>query len=89
MSRIQVTIAKLQQSLPEMKRDGNTVLESAWADLIYSDRSTSRAVGVLPQIDFMPKLSQELQENPGSVIKAFEDIRRLSKKGHSSYNSSN
>lgn len=74
--RLQVTIAKLQQSLPELKRDGNTVLNSAWADLVYSERSTSRAVGILPQVDFMPKLSQELKENPADVLTNFEEIRK-------------
>lgn len=76
--RLQVTIAKIQQSLPEMKRDGNTVLGSVWADLVYDETSTSTAGGLLPQVDFIPKLAQELQETPDKVIADFEEIRKYS-----------
>ncbi|KAK7463673.1 hypothetical protein VKT23_005614 [Stygiomarasmius scandens] len=74
--RLQVTIAKVQQSLPEMKRDGNTVLGSLWADLLHSESSTSRAGGILPQVEFMPKLAKQLQENPEQVLSDFEEIRK-------------
>ncbi|KAL1951615.1 hypothetical protein VTO73DRAFT_764 [Trametes versicolor] len=74
--RLQVTIAKIQQSLPEMKRDGDTVLSSVSAELLYDASSTSRVGSVIPQIDFIPKLSQELQETPAAVLKDFEEIRR-------------
>ncbi|KAJ3976962.1 Metalloenzyme, LuxS/M16 peptidase-like protein [Lentinula raphanica] len=74
--RLAVTIAKVQQSLPEMKRDGNTVLGSLWAELMFSEKSTSRASGVLPQVDFVPKLAKELQEHPEKVIADFEEIRK-------------
>lgn len=71
-----MTIAKIQQSLPEMKRDGDTVLSSVSAELLYDASSTSRVGSVIPQIDFIPKLSQELQETPAAVLKDFEEIRR-------------
>lgn len=74
--RLQVTIAKIQQSLPEMKRDGSTVLGSLWADLLYNEASTSRAGGILPQIDFMPKLAKQLSESPEQVIADLQEIRR-------------
>ncbi|KAJ7169964.1 Metalloenzyme, LuxS/M16 peptidase-like protein [Mycena filopes] len=74
--RLQVTIAKIQQSLPEMKRDGNTVLGSLWADLLYNEASTSRAGGILPQIDFMPKLAKQLQDTPEQVITDLHEIRK-------------
>ncbi|KAJ7487689.1 Metalloenzyme, LuxS/M16 peptidase-like protein [Mycena galericulata] len=74
--RLQVTIAKILQSLPEMKRDGNTVLGSLWADLLYNEASTSRAGGLLPQIDFMPKIAKQLSESPEQVIADLQEIRR-------------
>ncbi|KAJ4486251.1 Metalloenzyme, LuxS/M16 peptidase-like protein [Lentinula aciculospora] len=74
--RLAVTIAKIQQSLPEMKRDGSTVLSSLWADLMFSEKSTSRAGGILPQVDFVPKLAKELQESPEKVIADLEEIRK-------------
>jgi len=62
-----------------MKRDGNTVLGSLWADLLHSESSTSRAGGILPQVEFMPKLAKQLQENPEQVLSDFEEIRKHSK----------
>lgn len=70
-------MAKIQQSLPEMKRDGNTVLGSVWADLIYADNSSSRAGGILPQLDFIPQLSKELQGNPDKVVADLQEIRQF------------
>lgn len=75
-SRIQVVLAKILQSLPELKRDGSNVLSSLWSDLIYAQNSTSRFGGVLPQADFIPKLIQNLQESPEEVLADFESIRK-------------
>ncbi|CCM05163.1 uncharacterized protein FIBRA_07372 [Fibroporia radiculosa] len=74
--RLQVTIAKVQQSLPELKRDGDTVLSSISSELLYSENSTSRHGGVLPQIKFIPMLAQQLQDSPQDVINDFEAIRK-------------
>ncbi|PSS37563.1 hypothetical protein PHLCEN_2v579 [Hermanssonia centrifuga] len=74
--RLQVTIAKLQQSLPEMKRDGNTVMSSVAANLLYDESSTSRAGAVLTQMEFIPEISKRLQESPEAVIAEFEEIRK-------------
>ncbi len=76
--RLQVTVAKIQQSLPEMKRDGNTVLVSTWHDLIYDESSTERATGVLRQIQFIPTLAKLLQDSPDEVIADLEEIRKYS-----------
>jgi hypothetical protein len=72
-------IAKIQQSLPEMKRDGNNVLGSLWADLIYDDNSTSRVGSIIPQADFIPKLAKQLQASPAEVIADFEEMRKCSR----------
>ncbi|KAJ6519911.1 Metalloenzyme, LuxS/M16 peptidase-like protein [Mycena sanguinolenta] len=74
--RLQVTIAKIQQSLPEMKRDGNTVLGSLWADLLYNEASTSRAGGILPQNEYIPNLAKQLAESPDQIIADLQEIRR-------------
>jgi hypothetical protein len=73
--RLQVTLAKLQQSLPELKRDGSTVLSSLWANIIYDQSSTSRGGGILQQLESVPLLAKELQENPEKVVRDFEAIR--------------
>ena len=76
---MQVAAAKLQQSLPEMKRDGNTVLTSVNADLLYNESSTGRAGGLLTQMEFVPKLIENLNKNPDEVVKAFEALRSCCK----------
>ena len=78
-NRLQVVLAKIHQSLPERKREGEAVLESLWNSLILDDSSTSRAGGVLPQAEFIPKLLKSLQESPSEVIADFEEIRKYSK----------
>lgn len=61
-----------------MKRDGNTVLTSLWMDQLFADNSASKAAGLLAQVDFLPKLSQQLQDHPEQVIADFEEIRKHS-----------
>ncbi|KAI0348495.1 hypothetical protein BDW22DRAFT_1404375 [Trametopsis cervina] len=73
--RLQVAAAKMQQSLPEMKRDGSTVLTSVNADLLYGENSTGRAGGLLAQVEFVPQLIQKLSDSPDEVIAAFEEFR--------------
>ncbi|KAH9837131.1 Metalloenzyme, LuxS/M16 peptidase-like protein [Rhodofomes roseus] len=74
--RLQITIAKIQQSLPEMKRDGDTVLGSVSAELLFDETSMSRMTMALPQTEFIPKLAEQLQQSPEEVVKDFEEIRR-------------
>lgn len=74
--RLQISAAKLAQSLPELKRDGNNVLSSVWAEMIYDKSSTSLAGAILPQAEFVPKLIQNLQEDPDTVIAEFEELRK-------------
>ena len=46
---------------------------------MYDERSISRANGVLPQSDFIPRIAQRLQRNPDEVIEDFETIRQYNK----------
>lgn len=74
--RLQISAAKLAQSLPELKRDGNNVLSSVWAEMLYDKSSTSLAGAILPQAEFVPKLIQNLQEDPDTVVADFEELRK-------------
>lgn len=74
--RLQVAVAKIQQSLPEMKRSGSNVLGALWADMLYDKSSTSLAGSLFAQMDFIPKLSKQLQEEPEAAIADFEAIRK-------------
>lgn len=73
--RLLVSAAKLAQSLPELKRDGNNVLSSVWAETLFDKSSTSLAGSILSQAEFVPKLIKDLQESPEQVIAAFEKLR--------------
>lgn len=73
-----MSVAKIQQNLPELKRDGNTVLGAVSAQQLYDDSSTQRAGSVMEQMDFIPKIAKQLQESPDDVIAKLEKIRQCS-----------
>lgn len=77
--RLQVAVAKIQQNLPELKRDGNTVLSSQSARLLYAQNSTNWATTVFTLMEFIPQLTQRLQNNPDEVIEELEKIRGYGK----------
>lgn len=64
------------QSLPESKRDGNTILSAYTCDLLYKASSTSRANSVLEQMKVIPELVSRLKEEPEKVQADFEEIRK-------------
>lgn len=74
--RLEVIIAKELQNLPAQKRDGDAVAR-AWLNRLCFDveRSPSEASSLLKQLEFLPKISDDLKENPDAVIKALEDLR--------------
>jgi hypothetical protein len=43
--------------------------------MLYDENSTSRAGGVLTQMEVIPTLSEELETQPDKVLEAFEQIR--------------
>jgi len=73
---LSVTAAKLQQALPEAKRDGNSVAGALSESLLYSNASVSRAGSVLEQIEFIPRLVEDLKSNPEKVVKAMDQLRQ-------------
>jgi len=44
--------------------------------MLYDKSSTSLAGAILPQSDFVPKLIQNLQEDPDTVVADFEELRK-------------
>ena len=73
---LEVTVAKIQQSLPEAKRDGNTVVSSLSGTLIYASSSTMQAGSVLNQVEFIPRLMEKLSANPDEVAEDLLSLRR-------------
>jgi hypothetical protein len=61
-----------------MKRDGDTVLSALCTELLFDKTSIARENTVLTQVDFVPKLSKELQETPDKVMKELHEVRKCS-----------
>ncbi|KAI9445287.1 Metalloenzyme, LuxS/M16 peptidase-like protein [Lactarius indigo] len=74
--RLQITVAQIQQALPGLKRDGNTVLSAVSSELLYTSNSTTRASGVLIQSDFIPTIAEKVHSSPEDVIQLFENFRK-------------
>ena len=81
ITRLQITVAKIQQSLPEMKRNGKTVLSAIASEELYNETSTARAGTILKQAEFIPGLIQQLQDEPKKVTEEFELIRKTCELG--------
>lgn len=75
--RLEVTLAKVQQSIPEMKRDGNSVTRSVFNDLAFDSTLTSKNAGVTSIMEWIPRMAAEVQENVQGVIEKLESVRRL------------
>ncbi|KAI0036602.1 Metalloenzyme, LuxS/M16 peptidase-like protein [Vararia minispora EC-137] len=75
--RLQISVAQIQSGLPSLKRDGNTVMDSVSAGLLFDESSTSAAVSVVPQTEFIPRLAEQLKEKPKEVVAAFDEIRKI------------
>jgi hypothetical protein len=76
--RIQIAVAKLEQEIPAMKRDGSTVLKAIEYDTLFNETSTAHISGLLKRIETIPRLAKQIQDAPEEVIHAFEQIRKHS-----------
>ncbi|CED82231.1 cytoplasm protein [Phaffia rhodozyma] len=76
--RLEVTIAKLVQELPQQKRDGSSVARSVSERMIMDEgKSTSVANGLLRQLEFLPEVATRLKDDPESVIRDLEKFREI------------
>lgn len=73
--RLNITVAKIQQGLPELKRDGNTVVNAVYAESLWTSGSASQASGLMKQIEFNPILSGRLKTDPDSVVADLKELR--------------
>lgn len=76
--RLEITLAKVQQSLPEMKRDGSSMARSVFSDLTYDKTLTSSYAGITSLMEWIPRLAAEVQDNVQSVVEKLEKVRALS-----------
>ncbi|KAG9077921.1 hypothetical protein FS749_010151 [Ceratobasidium sp. UAMH 11750] len=81
--RLEVNVAKILQSLPEQKRDGNTVMQSVSNSLLFeTSKSVSNAGGITTQMEFIPELAKRLQEKPEEVINDMKEFRQYVTNGN-------
>lgn len=76
--RLGVTIAKMQQSLPQYKRDGNGVAEAVSSDLTYDASCTARCGTVTGMMEWVPRISKELKENPKEIVRRMKKVQAIS-----------
>ncbi|QRV76246.1 Zinc metalloprotease [Ceratobasidium sp. AG-Ba] len=80
--RLEVNVAKILQSLPEQKRDGNTIMQSVSNSLVFeTSKSVSNAGSITTQMEFVPELAKRLQDNPEGVIKHMKEFREYITRG--------
>ncbi|CUA75460.1 putative protein C3H1,02c [Schizosaccharomyces pombe 972h-] [Rhizoctonia solani] len=73
--RLAVNVAKLLQSIPEQKRDGNAIMKAVSNSLVFEvSKSVSGSGDITTQMEFIPKLAQRLQENSGEVIEEMKEF---------------
>lgn len=75
MDRLGVTVAKILQSLPEWKRDGNTVVSSVSGQLLFDETSSLQASALMAQLEFSPKLAHLIKDDPEKVVKDLKELR--------------
>ena len=76
--RLEVTIAKLQQSLPQYKRDGNGVAGAVSTDLMYDASCTARYSTVTAMMEWIPRIAKELKENPKDLVQKLKRVQAIS-----------
>lgn len=76
IDRLEVSVAKLRQELPQRKRDGDGVSQAMSRALVFDEsKSTAVANGLLRQIDFLPELARRIKDEPTSVVRDLEAFR--------------
>jgi hypothetical protein len=75
--RLGVIVAKMLQSLPELKRDGDTILGTTLTDLLYDDSACLKASTLLRQMETLPMLADKLKNEPSEVVQALEKLRSI------------
>ncbi|KAF8307697.1 hypothetical protein DL93DRAFT_2064630 [Clavulina sp. PMI_390] len=75
VERLKVTAAKIQQGLPEMKRDGNTVANALFGEALWTESSASKVAGLMKQIEFNPALVEKLKAEPEAVVADLKKFR--------------
>jgi hypothetical protein len=76
--RLEVTVAKLQQNLPQYKRDGNGVASAVSTDLTFDASCTVRYATVTGMMEWVPRVAKQLKENPKEVVGKMKHVQAIS-----------
>ena len=76
--RLGVTIAKVQQNLPQHKRDGDAVASAISSDLMYDASCTARYSTVTGMMEWVPRIAKELKEDPKEVVRKMKKVQAIS-----------
>lgn len=68
-------LAKITQSLPELKRDGNTMMSSLLSSLLHDESSSTRGYNITTMLETIPQISKQLETDPDSLVKDMEQFR--------------
>ncbi|KAG5517831.1 hypothetical protein PMAC_000285 [Pneumocystis sp. 'macacae'] len=84
--RLMIFVIKSLNDIPQEKRNGNKI---CWASMrmyqLDKNRSTSRAVNILTQMNFLTRLKKELEKEPNTVVKKFQIIQEKISKPENIY----
>ncbi|KAH8556354.1 Metalloenzyme, LuxS/M16 peptidase-like protein [Umbelopsis sp. PMI_123] len=75
--RLKITASKILNDIPQAKRDGRGMANSAMRELQFErEKSTNASSNVLYQAKYLPDLLQRLEKDPQSVLDDCEQFRQ-------------
>ncbi|KTW27471.1 uncharacterized protein T551_02970 [Pneumocystis jirovecii RU7] len=84
--RLMIFVIKSLNDIPQEKRNGNKI---CWASMrmyqLDKNRSTSRAVNILTQMNFLVELKKQLEKEPNVIVKKFQVIQEQISKPENIY----
>jgi Zn-dependent M16 (insulinase) family peptidase len=76
--RLEITLAKVLQSLPETKRHGSVMAKSVFSELVFDKTLTSNNAAITSLMEWVPRVATEIQDNVQTVVEKLEKVRALS-----------
>lgn len=74
--RLRITVAKALQNIPSMKRDGESVLDASYEEVLYSpELAPALSTNLFKQDVWLPEIMEKLKSQPQQVIEQLEKLR--------------
>ena len=78
VKKLETRLAILKQSLPEVLRDPQSALSEVHAELLFTDKLTSRTTVARRLVSWVPELEAQLKRNPKGIVKELDKLRDIS-----------